>query len=287
MESKIFMKIFNLTILFVFCLFATSLFAQKMKPEDILAKHLDSIGTTEDRAATKSLIAVGSAEVKSITKITTPVVGRIVIASAGMKNFWGMNLNSTDYPSEKFSYDGKKAKVGLVKLGNRSTLGNFVQSNDLMLENGLFGGTLSNSWAMLDMANRKAKLSSDGTKKINGKEAYVLSYSPKGGGDVTINLYFDKETFRHVRTEYKRISSAGIGSRPEDSTKFNENRITLTEDFADFKPEGKLMLPHSYHISYLTTGNSNGSTGIEWIFNLTEFAANQNLADGTFDIDAK
>lgn len=281
------MKIFNLTILVMFCLFTTSLFAQKMKPEDILAKHLDSIGTAENRAATKNLIAVGSAEVKSITKITTPVVGRIVIASAGMKNFWGMNLNSTDYPSEKFSYDGKNVKVGLIRLGNRSTLGNFVQSNNLMLEQGLFGGTLSNSWAMLDAANRKAKLSFDGTKKINGKEAYILGYSPKGGGDVSINLYFDKETFRHVRTEYKRISSAGIGARPEDSTKYSENRITLTEDFADFKSEGKLVMPHSYRISYTTTGTSSGSTGIEWTFNLTEFAVNQNLSDGTFDIDAK
>lgn len=281
------MKISKLSILFVICLFAFSVFAQKMKPEDILAKHLDSIGTAEDRAATKSLIAVGSAEIKSITKITTPVVGRIVIASAGVKNFWGMNLNSTDYPSEKFSYDGKNAKVGLVKLGNRSTLGNFVQSNNLMLEQGLFSGTLSNSWAMLNAANRKAKLSFDGTKKINGREAYVVGYSPKGGGDVSINLYFDKETFRHIRTEYKRISSAGIGSRPEDSSRYSENRITLTEDFADFKAEGKLMLPHSYRISYTTTGTSSGSTGIEWTFNLTEFAANQKLADGTFDIDAK
>jgi len=52
-------------------------------------------------------------------------------------------------------------------------------------------------------------------------------------------------------------------------------------------PEGKLMLPHSYRISYTTTGTSSGSTGIEWTFNLTEFAANQKLADGTFDIDAK
>ena len=281
------MKIFKVSVLFVTCLFAVSVFAQKMKPEEILAKHLDSIGTAETRAATKSLIAVGDAQVKSVTKITTPIVGRLVIASAGEKNFWGMNLNSVDYPSERFSFDGKKAKVALIKLGLRSTLGEFVLSNNLMLEQGLFGGTLSNSWAMLDTANRKAKLSFDGTKKVNGREAYVLNYSPKGGGDVSINLYFDKENFRHLRTEYRRISSAGIGARPEDSTRYNENRITLTEDFADFKPEGGLTLPHSYHISYTTTGNSNGSTGIEWIFNLTEFSANQKLAETTFDIDAK
>ncbi len=281
------MKKITLSLSLVFCFFATSLLAQKVKPEEILAKHLDSIGTAEARAATKSLIAVGDAQVKSITKITTPVVGRIVIASSGVKSFWGMNLNSTDYPSEKFSYDDKNAKVGLVRLGVRSTLGNFVQSNNLMLEQGLFGGTLSTAWAMFDAANRKAKLSFDGTKKIDGKEAYIVGYSPKGGGDVDIKLYFDKENFRHIRTEYKRVSSAGIGAKPEDSTRYSENRITLTEDFFDFKPEGKLTLPHGYRISYTTTGNSNGSTGIEWTFNLTEFAANQNMTDSTFDIDAK
>ena len=281
------MKIFKLSILFVSLILTTSTFAQKMKAEDVLAKHLDSIGTPQARIAAKSLIAVGTAEVKSITKISTPVVGRIVIASAGEKSFWGMNLNSTDYPSEKLSFDGKNAKVGFVKLGNRSTLGNFVLSNDLILKQGLFGGTLSNAWALLDTASRKAKISFDGTKKINGKETYVLGYSTKGGGDIDVKLYFDKETFRHVRSEYRRTTSAGIGSRPEDSSKFSENRITLTEYFADFKPEGGLTLPHSYHILYSTTGNANGSTGIEWTFSLTEFAVNQALAANTFDIDAK
>ncbi len=281
------MNIFKLSILFVFLVFSTSTFAQKMRAEDVLAKHLDSIGTAGARAAIKNQIAVGTAEVKSITKITTPVVGRIVIASAGEKNFWGMNLNSIDYPSEKFSYDGKEAKVGFVREGYRSTLGNFVLSNDLLLEEGLFGGTLSNAWALLNVANRKAKLSTSGTKKINGRESYVLSYSPKGGGDVSVNLYFDKESFRHVRSEYKRIASAGIGSTPEASARFSENRITLTEDFADFKQEGGLILPHSYRILYSTTGTSSGSTEIEWILNLTQFAVNQNLAADTFNIDAK
>ncbi len=59
----------------------------------------------------------------------------------------------------------------------------------------------------------------------------------------------------------------------------------ITEDFSDFKPEGNITLPHGYRISYLTTGTSNGSTEIEFIFNLTEFAFNQNLAANTFDID--
>jgi hypothetical protein len=279
-------KISTLFVLAVIFLFANSMFGQKMKAEDVLAKHLDSIGTSEARAATKSQIAVGTAEIKFITRKTVPVVGRIVIAAAGEKNFWGMNLNSTDYPMEKLSYDGNKAKVGFTRTGGRSVLGGFVLSNNSLIEEGLLGGTLSHSWAMLNMANKKAKLSYDGTKKINGKEAYVLGYSPKSGSDVDIKLFFDKETFRHIRTEYKRVSSAGIGSTPDASSKYSENRITLSEDFSDFKTEGKLTLPHTYRIVYLTTGTSNGSTEIEYAFNLTEFAFNQNLAANTFDIDA-
>ncbi len=283
------MKQLNLStfvVLTVIFLFANSTFAQKMKAEDVIAKHLDSIGTNAPRAATKSQIVVGDAQIKFITRKTTPVVGRIVIAAAGEKNFWGMNLNSTDYPSEKFSYDGNKAKVAFTRTGFRSILGNFVLSNNALIKDGLLGGTLSHSWSMLNTANNKAKISFDGTKKVAGKEAYVLGYSPKGGSDVDIKLYFDKETFRHIRTEYKRVSSAGIGASPEASSRYSENRITLTEDFSDFKPEGNITLPHGYRISYLTTGTSNGSTEIEFIFNLTQFAFNQNLAANTFDIDA-
>jgi amino acid permease len=114
-----------LTIIF---LSVSSTFAQKMKADDVLARHLDSIGTSEARAATKSQIAVGTAEIKFITRKTTPVVGRIVIAAAGEKNFWGMNLNSTDYPKENFSYDGNKAKVGFSRTGVRSRFREAVMS---------------------------------------------------------------------------------------------------------------------------------------------------------------
>lgn len=281
-----YIKLSALFVLIVIFLTTNSSFAQKLKTEDIIAKHLDSIGTSEARAATTSQIAVGEAQVKFITKKTTPVGGRIVIAGAGEKNFWGMNLNATDYPLEKFSYDGSKAKVAFTRNGVRSTLGNFILSNDTLLEDGLFGGTLSQSWALLNTTNKKAKISYDGSKKVNGKEAYVLSYSPKGGSDVDIKMYFDKENFQHIRTEYKRISSAGIGTNPEASSKYSENRIILTEDFSDFKQEGKLTLPHAYRILYTATGTSNGTTEIEWVFNLNEFAFNQNLAASTFDIDA-
>lgn len=279
------MKHFKLSAFFallVVAFAANSASAQKMKAEDVLAKHLDSIGTAAAREATKNQIAVGEANITFTSPKNPPVVGRIVIASTAGKNFLGMSLNSVNYQQEKFVFDGSSVNVSFVKEGTRSGLGNFLLSNGKLLSESVFGGVLNSSWALLDMANKKSKLSFEGTKKIGDKEVYVLSYLTKGG-DVDINLYFDKETFRHVRTEYKRTSSAAIGTRPEQSSGFNETRFRVVEDFSDFKAEKNgLTLPHTYHILYNVTGGSSGSTEIDWNFNLTEFAFNQKLADDTF-----
>lgn len=274
---------FFLLILLLACVSGS--YAQKMRAEDIVAKHLDSIGTAATRAQVKSQIIVGNTTVKFISQKRASLPGRVVFASAGEKNFLGMRFDSNIYPFEKFSYDGKKSKVGFVRSGLRSDLGSFVYSNSGIMEESLIGGTLLSSWGLIDLTNKKAKLSYSGTKRTDGKEAYVLSYSPKGSTDVDIKLYFDKETFQHIRTEYKRISSAGIGATPGQSSQINETRISLTESFSNFKAENGLTLPHEYRLFYSSLGQ-NGTNEIEWVSNLTEFAFNQNLSPGTFDADA-
>lgn len=267
-------------------LFSVSGIAQKMKAEEIVAKHLDSIANAEKRATIKTQIAVGETTVNFISQKNVSTQGRIVLASDGTKNFLGMNLNAADYPSEKFSFDGNKAKVGYVRLGTRSILGNFISSNNFLLEESLLGGTLSTSWALQNLSNKKVKLSYEGTKKINGKETYAIGYSVSGGSDVDIKLYFDKSTFQHVRSEYKRISSAGIGTNPNQSSQFSETRFKVTESFSNFKEVNGITLPHSYVITYEVTGQR-GTTEMEWKSVLTQFAFNQNFPDTTFDAEAE
>ena len=281
------MKFFKLAVSagILLCLFSLSVFAQKMKVEDVITKHLESIGTAEKRQAAKSYLAVGDATVKYIAPKGQNLLGRIVIASTGEKNFLGLNLNSNNYPQEKFSFDGEKSKVAYTRLGARSVLGNFVLTNNQLLEQSLLGGTLSTSWALLDLQKKNPKLSFDGTKKIDGKETYSISYSVKNGGDIDITLYFDKTTFRHIRSEYKRTSSAGIGTNPDQSGGFSESRFKITEDFSDFKEVGGLTLPHDYKILYTVSGQ-NGTTEIEWDFKFTDFVFNQVFPDSTFDAEA-
>lgn len=275
-------------MLFVLLLAAVPALAQKLTADEVVAKHLGSIGTAETRAGIQTIVMTGEATAKFLSQKDLLLKGRIVFASAGEKNFLGIGLNSNNYPGEQFVYDGKKSKVAFTQNGKRSSLGDFIQSNDLLLEDSLLSGVLSSSWVLSNLTAKKSKLSFEGIKKINGKEVYVLSYSRKGSGDLSISLFFDKETFRHVRTEYKRVTSAGIGSKPEDSSQLSEVRYKIAEDFSDFKEEKGLTLPHSYHILYAEEGaRSTGNLEVEWTFNLLEFAFNEKLDPGTFNTDQK
>ncbi|MBK7935000.1 MAG: hypothetical protein IPK01_16305 [Acidobacteria bacterium] len=255
--------------------------AQKMKAEDVITKHLESIGTSQAREATKTLIAVGMGTSKFTSTKDITLQGRIVLASDGANNLLGMNMNSSLYAGEKFGYNGKDVYVGFVNMSSRSVLGNFVQANSSIVADGMVGGVLTTSWALSRLSTNGGKISYDGTKKIGGKELYAIGYSRKGGGDLDITFYFEKDTFRHVRSEYKRVSSAAIGVSPEQSSRFSETRFLFVEEFGDFKDEAGLTLPHSYRMFYSTTGGQ-GTTGIQWEFVLDEFAANKKFDPSTF-----
>lgn len=257
--------------------------AQKIKAEDVIAKHLDSIGTAEARAAARNMIVVGAGTSKYLSTADISSDGRIVIASEGPKFFLGINLTLTSnrFADELFTFDGENGGAAIPRQGRRSNLGTFVQANKMMIDQGLFGGELSIGWVMENISANKGKLAFAGIKKIDGNEMYALDYTRKGGGDIDVTLYFDKATFRHVRTEYKRMSSAGIGVRPETSSQYIETRFKIVEEFGDHRAEAGLMLPHSYRIFYSVSGQS-GTVETEWKFALTEFATNQKFDPATF-----
>lgn len=260
--------------------------AQKLKAEEIIAKHLDSIGTADVRAGAKTLIAVGPGTSMFTSKKDNTLEGRIVIASDNSKIFLGMNMNSSLYRGETFAFNGNDVYVGFVDTVGRSVFGNFVQTNNFVVSEGLLSGVLSTGWAVGKLATNNAKVTAAGIKKIDGREVYAVEYAKKGGSDLDVVLYFEKGTFRHIKTEYKRMSSAAIGARPEQSTGFSETRFLFTEEFGDFKVVSGLTLPHSYKMIYSVTGGQ-GTTGIEWNFGLTEFAVNQKFDQTTFDAPKK
>lgn len=284
----------NYALLFILTIFCglSSVFAQKISVEEIVSKHLDSIAEKNKRLEIKNQLIVSNVEL--VVKGTTrPTDGRAVILSEGTKSLWGMNFNSNDYPQDRFGFNGKDVRVGYSKPGIRSILGGFIFSYEDLLKEGLLGGTLLSSWTLNDISLRTPKLASDGTKKINGKESYAISYSPKNGSDLSIKMYFEKDTYRHLRTEYSRVIAARQGAGIDNSAGQGSDRYSLIEDFSDFQKVNSVTIPKVYKISYKYTGNSstqlsqNTNRELQWVFNITNLSLNQQLDSESFNIDAK
>lgn len=288
------MKI-SLTSTFVFALIAIaatafSISAQDLTAEQLVAKHRDSIGTKDVLAAVKNQMVVS--DVRCVFQGSTAVLnGKSLILSEGEISLWGMSFNSNDYPMERFGFDGKTVRIMKpLPSSSRSLLGEFLYSNTALLKGGLLGGTLSSSWALL--TERKAKMSMEGKKTIDGKSAFVLSYSPKGGSDAIIKMYFDEKSFRHVRTEYTSVVSAAQGRTVDTSASQSSTIFKVVETFADFAKAGDLTLPRTYKITYARSGSASSASNqgttrdVEFVFTVTNVNFNQELAADSFKIDA-
>src|SRR5690606_29313219 len=101
--------------------------------------------------------------------------------------------------------------------------------------------------------------------------------------DLDVTLFFDPDTFHHVRTEYRRVISGGQGLSVDSSARQNETRYKMVEDFADFQEVEGLTLPHTYKL-YLELLTGNGTTSYTWDAKLTQFAFNQQLNDSEFQL---
>ncbi len=281
------MKIFKLTTLFVFFLLTlfTSSFAQKMKAEDIIEKYLDSIGTKEKRAEVRNQIIIGTAGYKIVHSATFASgngQGNAVFLSEGNKLYFGMKFLSSGYTLDEVVYDGESVETGYIKPGQRSALGYYILNNRDIIKENLFGGSLFTGWRLFDLQARPSKMESGGTKKIDGRETYVVNYSIKGISPLSIKLYFDAKTFEHIRTEYRRVFPAPF-TREQTANPFQVETIhLLTENFSDYKKENGLNLPHAYQINLLMSGKATDE--IEWKFKLSEFNFNQKVDSASFQI---
>jgi hypothetical protein len=155
------------------------------------------------------------------------------------------------------------------------------------MKEGLIGGVWSSAWPLLNVQERQPKLKYN-EAKVEGRRLHELEYrSEKGLGDrVIAKLYFDFETFRHVRSEFgvrvRYDMSAPAGDRVTSSPATLDQNITnpavfempdsiykLVETFDDFKEAGGIVLPHSYVIKYSVEGQGNSFIG-EWTQKLVQ-----------------
>jgi hypothetical protein len=265
--------------------------AADVKPEDIVARHLDSIGTTAARAACKTRLVRGLAEFKILVGGGgSGIPAQSGLVSDGRKSVWLVKLANSDYRGEQFVSDGDKVYIAATTANHRrSSFGEFVHSQNQIIREGILGGALTTAWALLNLDANKPKLTYNGEKKINGGEAYEIGYHSRKKDDLTIHLYFDKASYRHVMTTYSLTLGPGLaptagGPDITQSSKQKETRYMIEERFSDFKTAEGLTLPVKYAIHF-TQELQNGTTEVyEWDIAADEISNNIGLDPKNFEV---
>ena len=176
MKTHFMGKLFVFVTLTVFA--TTTALAQKLTAEDVIARHLESLGNAEARASIKSRVMQGTVLATVRIGGGGQLKGGAVMASQGPMSLIGLIFGTQDYGNEKMAFDGNKVTLGELRPGTRTRFGGFVLTHDILFKEGLIGGTLSSAWPLLDLANHNPKLRYAGTKKIDGKQTHVIEYEP-------------------------------------------------------------------------------------------------------------
>ena len=261
---------------------------EKIPVEEIVERHLASIGPSEALSKIKSRVMIG--EGKLVSKLGSPFTlnGAAQFASEGSKIVFAMAFENEVYPYEKAAFDGKEQSFGLPS-GKTTVLAAYLRSQDSILKDGLFGGTLSSAWAITNLqALGKPKLEYEGTAEIEGRSCYKLKFSSKRTGDLRIMVYFDGETFRHVRTTYEYTIQPRIGTSSTDvRSRSRTERFSLQEDFKDFRKADQLTLPFEYSINVINETQIESRTGTisrEWTLKIDTVQYDQAIESGVFKV---
>ncbi len=237
---------------------------KKIKPEELIALHLESIGAPEARAARRSSIAKGSGQFKVLVGRERSLRGEAEFVSEGARMRSALLFAVSDYPGEVVAFDGKRTDVAQLLPGQRSEIGSFLYQYEEILKEGLLGGTLSTAWPFLYMGERKLKLKYRGMRKFGEHQMHELEYRLKKGGSVVkARLYFEPETYRHFSTIYTvkvppPMVAAGVGTSPAgraaESSRQSGTLYTLEEYFANFQQVGGLTQPFFWKVRLSVVG---------------------------------
>ncbi len=268
----------------ILCLFAFwTVDGRDLKVEDVVSRHLDSIGSAIKRQELKTLFAGGKSEFETVTPATRGG-GRGVVVSDPENLFFLMSLNSREYPFEKIGIFKEKVALPHTSVGERSLLGKFLAEHSSILSESFFCGSMSLRW-MTRLTSKALKMKYAGIRKSGDRQLHMLDVTSTGSNEFKIRLFFDEQNFRHVRSEYRREVEAGrmvFGQQNQISNA----KLQLVEEFSDFREVDNLTLPYSYKVTF-TSNSNNQSYESSWSILVATYVQNQKLAADFFSFDDK
>ena len=245
----------------------------KLTSDAIISRHLDSIGSADARAAAVSRVSQGKVVFAEIIRHSLRIEGAATLLSQQRKHKCEFQFGNPQYPGEQFVFDGNRELVAMVDQTSRSRLGNFLFLQEEVLREGLFGGVLTTAWPLLNTQNTNPALKYEGLKKINGQQLHEIFYVPKKrseSGELSIRLYFEPETYRHVLTVYTLTMLHGSKAISDP----NQTTVIVEERFGDFQPVDGLTLPRHWDIRYRVEPQ-NFADEYDWDVSLTQIGHNK------------
>ena len=279
-----------LIVLCVFTVLVGGVYADDPSPEQLVAEHLKSIGVASGSSQIKSVSFSGTVDVEFLQGMGGKMNGVATFVSEGNKMALNLALPDINYPGEYFAYDGRSVTVRNMQPGVRNPIADFIFTYNKVMKNGMLGGVFSNTWPLLDIKKSRPSVMRVRKTKVEGKELYELEYNPRDRhGDMRIRLYFDPETYRHVRSEFmvRTDNDVSVGNNlGMDDIPWErgggsiaaqvrgEGYYTLTEKFDDFRQIGSLTMPYSYVLDYMVDGPALSGFIGRWKINLLELGFN-------------
>lgn len=230
---------------------------EKPTAESVVARHLAALGSSDPKATQSLRVAEGSCRFEIRRGGAGSLEGKARVSSEGRRYRLELAFPSSEYPGETLAYDGRKVEVAYMQPRRRSPFGEFLATYDVLVKEGLVTGVLSTAWPLLDVSGRGAKLKYEGLKKAGDRTLHQLSYkAARGQGEVAVLLFFEPETYRHVRSEYRLSLRPSMSSAIDRSASQQDVRFELDETFADFQPVGGLTLPRRWALVFTMDGPS-------------------------------
>jgi hypothetical protein len=258
--------------------------SDNLEPAEIISRHLNSIAAAERRQALKTLFAVGVSEFESKNP-SAKGGGKAIVVSDPENLYFLMSLNSREYPFEKIGMFGDKISLPFVTPARRSVLGSFLADNSRILTESLFSGSMSLRWINHIAGSTEVKMKAAKTKKINGRDTYPIDvfFTGANAGNSRVRLYFDSETFRHVRSEYHReVDIGSITFRQQNQ--LQNAAVDLVEEYSDFRTGDGFTLPYVYKAT-LTSNSATQNYESSWTIRVSQYYYNQKLAPDFFTFE--
>jgi hypothetical protein len=131
--------------------FSASAQPAKLTAEQVVAKHLEELGSAEARSKARTRVCEGNGQLVALKGGFGSMRGPAGYVAQDTRVALEVQFGNKDYSREALSFTGTEVQAVPVLPGQRSRLGDFLYTYPQLMREGLFGGVFGTGWPLLDL----------------------------------------------------------------------------------------------------------------------------------------